>query len=209
MPLDPLSLEIGYGLIPLVDKEQGAELLDRITRIRRESALELGLVVPRIRIIDNMRLEPSEYSFKIRGVEVGRGKIKMGYYLAIQPGRATEEVPGEPTKDPAFGLPAVWIAEEDRERAERLGYTVVDPPSIIATHLTEIIKRYAAEILGRQEVQSILDALKTDYPAVVEEVKKVLSRRRDPEGPAGPPGGAGLRAQHGGHPGDARRLRRA
>ncbi|HEY9595811.1 MAG TPA: flagellar biosynthesis protein FlhA, partial [Spirochaetia bacterium] len=175
VPLDPLSLEIGYGLIPLVDKEQGAELLDRITRIRRESALELGLVVPRIRIIDNMRLEPAEYSFKIRGVEVGRGKIKMAHYLAIQPGKVTEQVPGEPTQDPAFGLPALWIAEEDRERAERLGYTVVDPPSIIATHLTEIIKRYAADILGRQEVQSILDTLKADYPAVVEEVKKALN----------------------------------
>ncbi len=174
VPLDPLSLEIGYGLIPLVDKEQGAELLDRITRIRRESALELGLVVPRIRIIDNMRLEPAEYSFKIRGVEVGRGRIKMAHYLAIQPGKATEEVPGEPTRDPAFGLPAVWITEEERERAERLGYTVVDPPSIIATHLTEIIKRYASEILGRQEVQSILDTLKNDYPAVVEEVRKSL-----------------------------------
>jgi flagellar biosynthesis protein FlhA len=174
VPLDPLSLEIGYGLIPLVDKEQGAELLDRITRIRRESALELGLVVPRIRIIDNMRLEPAEYSFKIRGVEVGRGSIRMGHYLAIQPGKVVEEVPGDPTQDPAFGLPAVWITEEDRERAERLGYTVVDPPSIIATHLTEIIKRYAADILGRQEVQSILDTLKTDYPAVVEEVKKSL-----------------------------------
>jgi len=174
VPLDPLSLEIGYGLIPLVDKEQGAELLDRITRIRRESALELGLVVPRIRIIDNMRLEPSEYSFKIRGVEVGRGKIKMAHYLAIQPGTTTEVIPGEPTKDPAFGLPAVWITEEDRERAERLGYTVVDPPSIIATHLTEIIKRYASEILGRQEVQAILDTLKTDYPAVIDEVKKIM-----------------------------------
>jgi flagellar biosynthesis protein FlhA len=174
VPLDPLSLEIGYGLIPLVDKEQGAELLDRITRIRRESALELGLVVPRIRIIDNMRLEPAEYSFKIRGVEVGRGSIRMAHYLAIQPGKVVEEVPGDPTHDPAFGLPAVWITEEDRERAERLGYTVVDPPSIIATHLTEIIKRYAADILGRQEVQSILDTLKNDYPAVVEEVKKSL-----------------------------------
>jgi flagellar biosynthesis protein FlhA len=175
VPLDPLSLEIGYGLIPLVDKEQGAELLDRITRIRRESALELGLVVPRIRIIDNMRLEPSEYSFKIRGVEVGRGKIKMGYYMAIKPGKAAEEVPGEPTKDPAFGLPAVWITEEEREHAERIGCTVVDPPSIIATHLTEIIKRYAADILGRQEVQAILDTLKADYPAVIEEVRKSLS----------------------------------
>jgi len=175
VPLDPLSLEIGYGLIPLVDKEQGAELLDRITRIRRESALELGLVVPRIRIIDNMRLEPPEYSFKIRGVEVGRGKIKMGAYLAIKPGKVVEEPAGEPTKDPAFGLPAFWITDEEREHAEKLGYTVVDPPSIIATHLTEIIKRYASEILGRQEVQSILDALKTDYPAVVDEVKKTLS----------------------------------
>jgi flagellar biosynthesis protein FlhA len=175
VPLDPLSLEIGYGLIPLVDKEQGAELLDRITRIRRESALELGLVVPRIRIIDNMRLEPSEYSFKIRGVEVGRGKIKMGHYLAIQPGTTAEELAGEPAKDPAFGLPAVWITEDEREHAERLGYTVVDPPSIIATHLTEIIKRHAADIVGRQEVQSILDTLKNDYPAVVDEVKKTLS----------------------------------
>jgi flagellar biosynthesis protein FlhA len=172
VPLDPLSLEIGYGLIPLVDKEQGAELLDRITRIRRESALELGLVVPRIRIIDNMRLEPSEYSFKIRGVEVGRGKIKMGHYLAIQAGKAAEGLAGEQTRDPAFGLPAVWIVEEDREKAERLGCTVVDPPSIIATHLTEIIKRYSSEILGRQDVQSILEALKAEYPAVVEEVRK-------------------------------------
>ncbi|MCX7032006.1 MAG: flagellar biosynthesis protein FlhA [Spirochaetes bacterium] len=175
VPLDPLSLEIGYGLIPLVDKEQGAELLDRITRIRRESALELGLVVPRIRIIDNMRLEPAEYSFKIRGVEVGRGRIKMGHFLAIRPGKEAGELPGEPTKDPAFGLAAVWIAEADREKAERMGCTVVDPPSIIATHLTEILKRHAAEVLGRQEVQSILDTLKTDYPAVIEEVRKTLS----------------------------------
>jgi flagellar biosynthesis protein FlhA len=175
VPLDPLSLEIGYGLIPLVDKEQGAELLDRITRIRREAALDLGLVVPRIRIIDNMRLDPSEYCFKIKGVEVGRGNIKMGHYLAINPGGIREEIAGESTRDPAFGLPAIWITEENREKAEQMGYTVVDPPSIIATHLTEIIKSHAAEILGRQEVQSILDALKTDYPAVVEEVNKVFS----------------------------------
>jgi flagellar biosynthesis protein FlhA len=175
VPLDPLSLEIGYGLIPLVDKDKGAELLDRITRIRREAALDLGLVVPRIRIIDNMRLEPSEYCFKIKGVEVGRGVIKMGSYLAINPGGIKEELEGESAKDPAFGLPATWIAESEREKAERLGYTVVDPPSIIATHLTEIIKAHAGEILGRQEVQSILDTLKSDYPTVVEEVSKNFS----------------------------------
>ena len=175
VPLDPLSLEIGYGLIPLVDKDKGAELLDRITRIRREAALDLGLVVPRIRIIDNMRLEPSEYCFKIKGVEVGRGAIRMGSYLAINPGGIKEDLEGESTKDPAFGLPATWIAETEREKAERLGYTVVDPPSIIATHLTEIMKAYAGEILGRQEVQSILDALKNDYPTVVEEVAKGFS----------------------------------
>jgi flagellar biosynthesis protein FlhA len=175
VPLDPLSLEIGYGLIPLVDKDKGAELLDRITRIRREAALDLGLVVPRIRIIDNMRLEPSEYCFKIKGVEVGRGSIKMGSYLAINPGGIKEQLEGQSTTDPAFGLPAVWIAESEREKAERLGYTVVDPPSIIATHLTEIIKAHAGEILGRQEVQSILDTLKNDYPTVVEEVGKNFS----------------------------------
>jgi len=175
VPLDPLSLEIGYGLIPMVDRDKGAELLDRITRIRREAALDLGLVVPRIRIIDNMRLEPSEYCFKIRGVEVGRGAIKMGFYLAINPGGSREEIEGESTRDPAFGLPAKWIAESERDKSERLGYTVVDPPSIVATHLTEIIKAHAGEILGRQEVQSILDALKGDYPTVVEEVTKAFT----------------------------------
>jgi len=175
VPLDPLSLELGYGLIPLVDKEHGAELLDRITRIRREAALDLGLVVPRIRIIDNMRLDPPEYCFKIKGVEVGRGKIRMGRYLAINPSGEKEELPGEKTHDPTFGLPAVWISEEHRDKAEQLGYTVVDSPSIIATHLTEIIKQHAEELLGRQEVQSIMDALRADYPAVVEEVVKTLS----------------------------------
>lgn len=175
VPLDPLSLELGYGLIPLVDKDKGAELLERVTRIRRESALDLGLVVPRIRIIDNMRLEPAEYCFKIKGVEVARGRIRMGWYLGINPGGVTEELPGEKTTDPTFGLPATWISDDNRERAERAGYTVVDPPSIIATHLTEIIKRHASEILGRQEVQSIVDTIKKDYPAVVDEVVKICS----------------------------------
>jgi len=175
VPLDPLSLELGYALIPLVDKDKGAELLERITRIRREAALDLGLVAPRIRIIDNMRLEPSEYCFKIRGVEVARGKIRMGWYLGINPGGVSEEIAGERTVDPTFGLPAVWISEENRDRAERVGYTVVDPPAIIATHLTEVIKKHAAEILGRQEVQGIMDALRKDYPAVIDEAAKVCS----------------------------------
>lgn len=175
VPLDPISLELGYGLIPLVDKDKGADLLERITRIRKETALDLGLVVPRIRIIDNMRLEPSEYSFKIKGVQVGRGAIRVGLYLAINPGGVTEEVPGEKTKDPTFGLPALWIAEDQRDRAERAGYTIVDAPSIVATHLAELIKRHASEILGRQEVQGILDTLKKEYPAVVDETSKRLS----------------------------------
>lgn len=173
-PLDPISLELGYGLVPLVDRDQGAELLERVTRIRREAALDLGLVVPRIRIIDNMRLEPSEYCIKIRGTEVGRGTIRMNHYLSINPGGERSDVPGERATDPAFGLPAKWITEEYREQAERYGYTVVDAPSIVATHLTEVIKRHAAEILGRQEVRNMLDNLKKDYPAVVDEAQNAL-----------------------------------
>jgi flagellar biosynthesis protein FlhA len=175
VPLDRLSLELGYGLIPLVDREKGAELLERVHRIRRESGLDLGLVIPKIRIIDNIKLDPSEYCFKIQGVDVGRGKIRMGYYLCINPGGAKDDLPGEKTRDPTFGLPALWVSEDKREAAERAGYTVVDPPSIIATHLTDNIKRHAAEILGRQDTQEILDVLKKDYPAVVEEAQKVLT----------------------------------
>lgn len=174
-PLDPLSLELGYGLIPLVDKEKGADLLERITRIRRETASELGLIVPKIRVRDNMKLEPSEYCFKIKGVEIGKASIRMNHYLAINSGGIEEEVAGEKTTDPAFGLPALWITEENREKAEQAGFLVVDPPSIIATHLTGIIKRYASEILGRQEVQSIMDSLSDKYPAIVDEVRKGLS----------------------------------
>jgi flagellar biosynthesis protein FlhA len=170
--LDPLSLELGYGLIPLVDKDKGAELLDRIQGVRRQSGLDLGLVIPKIRIMDNMMLEPSEYCFKIKGVDAGRGKIRMGYYLCINPGNVTEKISGEETREPTFGLPAVWVSEDRRDEAERAGYTVVDPPSIIATHLTEIIKQHAADILGRQDTQVILDHLKKDYPAVVDEVLK-------------------------------------
>jgi flagellar biosynthesis protein FlhA len=171
VPLDTLSLELGFGLIPLVDKDKGAELLERVQGIRRQSALELGLVIPKIRIIDNMLLEPSEYCFKIRGVDAGRGKIRMGYYLCMNPGTVQEELAGEKTRDPAFGLPALWISEDKRDEAEQAGYTVVDPPSIIATHLTEIIKNHASEILGRQETQAILDTLRKEYPALVDETQ--------------------------------------
>ncbi len=174
-PLDPLSLELGYVLIPLVDKDKGAELLERVKRMRREAALDLGLVVPSIRIIDNISLDPSEYSFKIRGVEVGRGKIRMGCYMCMNAGGVIKEIQGDPTRDPAFGLPAIWVPEKRREEAEKAGYAVVDPPTIIATHLTELIKRHASEILGRQEVQSIIDALKKDYPAVTDEVTKMFT----------------------------------
>ena len=174
-PLDPLSLELGYGLIPLVDKEKGADLLERITRIRRETASELGLVVPKIRVRDNMKLEPSEYCFKIKGVDISRAEIRMNNYLAINSGGIEEELQGEKTTDPAFGLPAQWISEDQRDKAEQSGYLVVDPPSIIATHLTGIIKKHASEILGRQEVQSIIDSMHDKYPAVVDEVKKALN----------------------------------
>jgi len=170
VPLDALSLELGYGLVPLVEKEKGAELLERVQGVRRQSALDLGLVIPKVRIIDNSILEPSEYCFKIKGVDAGRGKIRIGYFLCINPGSVMTELQGEKTIDPAFGLPAIWIEQEKRDEAERAGYTVVDPPSIIATHLTEIIRRHAADILGLQDVQTILDTLRKEYPAVVDEV---------------------------------------
>ena len=170
--IDPIALEIGYNLIPLVDPEQGGDLLERVTMIRRQSAIELGLIFPPIRIRDNMRLDPNTYSIKIKGVEVGKGTIRMGKYLAMNPGNIQEKIEGEETVEPAFGLPAIWIEEAAREKAERLGYTVVDAPSVIATHLTEVIKTYASEVLGRQDVQALLNSLSADYSAVVDEVKK-------------------------------------
>ena len=170
VPVDKLSLELGYALIPLVQQDNGAELLERVTRIRREAALDLGLVVPTIRIIDNMMLEPTEYSFKISGIEAGRSKIKLGYYMCMNTGNVTEEIKGEPTVDPTFGVPAIWVSEDMRQQAENAGYAVVDPPTIIATHLTEIIRNHAAEILDRQAVSKILDEIKKTNPVVVDEV---------------------------------------
>ncbi|MCL2179662.1 MAG: flagellar biosynthesis protein FlhA [Treponema sp.] len=170
VPLDVLSLDLGYGLVKLVDKEKGAELLDRVQSVRNQTGLELGLVFPKVHIQDNAMLDPSEYCFKIKNVDVGRGKIRLGFYLCIDPGTVVNKIEGEATKEPTFGLPALWIPHERRDEAERAGYTVVDPPSIIATHLTEIIRRNAANILGLQDTQDILDNLRKSYPAVIDEV---------------------------------------
>lgn len=173
--VEPLELEIGFNLVPFVDSEQGGDLLERVKLIRKSCALDLGLVVPPIRIRDNMKLKPSDYSIKIKGVEVGHGSLRVKKLLAIPGMEIHEEIEGEDTLEPAFGTPAKWIDETQRDRAESLGYNVVDCPSIIATHLTEIIKSNASEILGRQEVKQLVDNIKETYPAVVEEVFKVVS----------------------------------
>jgi len=170
LAVEPMELEIGYALIPLVDPEQGGDLLDRVTMIRRQMALELGIVTPPIRIRDNIQLKPTTYLIKIRGFEVGNGIIKIDKYLAMKTIEVTEEIKGEPGIEPAFGSAAIWIKEEQREEAERLGYTVVDPPTIIATHMQEIIRRNAPDLITRQDVQSLIDSLKQNYPTVVSEL---------------------------------------
>jgi len=170
LQVDPMELEIGYSLIPLVDTGQGGDLLDRIVMIRRQCALELGLVVPTIRIRDNIQIKPNAYIIKLKGIEIARGELMLDHYLAMNSGTVFEEVPGIETTEPAFGLPALWISENEREQAELNGYTVVDAVSVLATHLTEIIKQHAAEILGRQETQNLLDNLHKTNGALVDEV---------------------------------------
>jgi len=170
MQVDSLEVEIGYSLIPLVDAKQGGTLLDRITNIRRRTALDMGLIVPPIRIRDNMELEPTQYSILIRGVDIGVGKLQVDKLMAMNPGDVVEKIEGAEFIEPVFGLQAFWIDIEDKSVMERKGYTVVDCPTIIATHLTEIIKRYADEMLGRQEVQQLIDNIKKDYPTVVDEI---------------------------------------
>ena len=170
LQVDPIEVEFGYGIIPLADVNQGGDLLDRVVMIRRQLALELGMIVPIIRLRDNIQLAPNEYLIKIKGVETARGELMLDHYLAMDPGIAEEEIEGIKTREPAFGLPAIWITEDQRDRAEMLGYTVVDPPSVIATHLTEIIKKYAHELTGRQEVQTLLDNVRQNYPVIVEEL---------------------------------------
>ncbi|AKL95463.1 flagellar biosynthesis protein FlhA [Clostridium aceticum] len=168
--VDPIELEFGYGILPLADASQGGDLFDRLVMIRRQCALELGIIVPMIRLRDNIQLEPNQYIIKIKGIEMAVGEIIFDHYLAMNPGMIDEEIEGIDTIEPAFGLPAKWINEQEREKAEILGYTVVDPPSIIATHLTEIIKKHSFELLGRQDVKKLIDNVKENHPVLVEEL---------------------------------------
>ncbi len=170
LQVDPIELEFGYGIIPLADVNQGGDLLDRVVMIRRQIALELGTVVPIIRLRDNIQLNPNQYIIKIKGIQITEGEILFDHYMAMNPGYVEEEITGIPTFEPSFHLPAIWITESQRERAESLGYTVVDPPSIIATHLTEIIRSHIAELLTRQDVQNLIDNLKETNPVIVEEL---------------------------------------
>ncbi len=175
LSVDPIELEFGYGIIPLADVNQGGDLLDRVVMIRRQIALELGTVVPIIRLRDNIQLNPNQYIIKIKGIQVTEGEILFDHYMAMNPGYVEEEITGIPTFEPSFHLPAIWITEGQRERAESLGYTVVDPPSIIATHLTEIVRTHIDELLTRQDVQNLVDNLKESNPVLVEElVPKLL-----------------------------------
>ena len=170
LSVDPIELEFGYGIIPLADVNQGGDLLDRVVMIRRQIALELGTVVPIIRLRDNIQLNPNQYIIKIKGIQVSEGEILFDHYMAMNPGYVEEEITGIPTFEPSFHLPAIWITESQRERAESLGYTVVDAPSIIATHLTEVIRGHIAELLTRQDVQNLINNVKENNPAVVEEL---------------------------------------
>lgn len=176
LQVDPIELEFGYGIIPLADVNQGGDLLDRVVMIRRQIALELGTVVPIIRLRDNIQLNPNQYIIKIKGIQVSEGEILFDHYLAMNPGMVEEEITGIPTFEPSFHLPAIWITESQRERAESFGYTVVDPPSIIATHLTEIVRRHIDELLTRQDVQNLISNVKESNPTLVDElVPKLLS----------------------------------
>ncbi len=170
LQVDPIELEFGYGIIPLADVNQGGDLLDRVVMIRRQIALELGTVVPIIRLRDNIQLNPNQYIIKIKGIQVTEGEILFDHYMAMNPGFVEEEISGIPTFEPSFHLPALWITESQRERAESLGYTVVDPPSIIATHLTEVIRLHIDELLSRQDVQNLVNNIKETNPTLVDEL---------------------------------------
>jgi flagellar biosynthesis protein FlhA len=168
--LDTLAIEVGYGLIPLVDADQNGELLERIISIRRQMAHEIGIIVPPVHIQDNMQLKPGQYSILLKGNQIAGGDLMTNYYLAMNPGSADEEIDGIPTQEPTYGLPALWIKESVKEIALAKGYTVVDLATVMTTHLSEIVKRHSYEFLGRQEVQQLLDNLKESHPKVVEEL---------------------------------------
>jgi len=168
--VDPMELELGYDLIPVVDPGSGSDFMDRVILVRRQIALELGIVVPPIRLRDNLALSPNQYRILIRGAEVARGELQTRGYLALNPGDTEATLPGIPTTEPAFGLPALWIGEDMVDAAKSAGYTVVDPASVLLTHLTETIRRHAGELLSRQDTQALLDLVKRDNPVVVEEL---------------------------------------
>lgn len=170
LTVEPIELEFGYGIIPMVDTNMGGDLLERIVMIRRQCALEMGIIVPSIRLRDNVQLNSNEYVLKIKGMEVARGSVMADHVLAINSAGTKETISGIETVDPAFGMPALWINKNMREKAELLGYTTFDPPSVIATHLTELIKKYSYEIMNRQQVQTLLDNLKNQQPSLVDEV---------------------------------------
>ncbi len=170
LPLDTLELEVGYGLIPLVDDEQDGELLDRIRSIRRQFALEMGFIVPPMHVRDNLQLKPGEYAILIKGIEVARSELMLGYLLAMDPGDARKTVEGLSTREPAFGLPARWIQEARKDEAQNAGWTVVDLATVVATHITEIIRAHADELLGRQDIQKLVDTAGRSNPKVVEEL---------------------------------------
>jgi flagellar biosynthesis protein FlhA len=169
-PLDILSLEVGYGLIPLVDVDQDGELLERIKSIRRQIAQEIGIIVPSIHIQDNMQLKPGEYLIRLKGIEIARGELMLNYYLAMNPGTADKQIDGIATLEPTYGLEAFWIKEANREKAISSGYTVVDVATVLTTHMSDVIRRHSHELLGRQEAQKLLDNLKKTHPKVVEEL---------------------------------------
>ena len=175
LTVEPMEAEIGYAIIPLIDPAQGGDMLDRIGTIRKQMALEMGIVVPPIRIRDNIQIKPTEYILRVKGAEAGRGELLPDHYLAMNTGAVEEDLIGVPTKEPAFGLPALWISPDLRDKAEAMGYTVVDAPSVLATHLSEVIKKNGAELLTRQEVQKLTDMVKETAPAVVNELLASLS----------------------------------
>ena len=176
LKVDMLAIEMGYGLIRYVDASQGGDFLERIKSIRRQMALEMGLIVPPVHITDNLQLNPRQYSILLKGVQIARGELIQDHLLAINPGTAKDEVSGLPTVEPAFGLEARWIKAQDREKAQIAGYTLVDPSTVLATHLTEIIKTHAYELLGRQETKTLLDNVSQTHPKIVEDlVPKILS----------------------------------